>query len=146
MSRFVGMIIALVGLAVALVVLGWVGYLAAGGLAYAFAAWGLVPQYGAAIANLLILLLVVVMVSASLLSVAERKWSALIQDRIGANRITVAGTALGEFKWDSLPSAGKRFGIVPLAAGTVDGRLAGNRDRVPAETGEDYRRASARTS
>jgi NADH-quinone oxidoreductase subunit G len=56
------------------------------------------------------------------------------------------GPALGEFRWDALPSAGKRFGIVPLAAGTVDGRLAGNRDRVPAETGEDYRRAIARTS
>ncbi|HET7827230.1 MAG TPA: molybdopterin-dependent oxidoreductase, partial [Anaeromyxobacter sp.] len=56
------------------------------------------------------------------------------------------GTALGAFQWDSLPSAGKRFGIVPLAAGTVDGRLAGNRDRVPSETTEDYRRAIARTS
>jgi NADH-quinone oxidoreductase subunit G len=56
------------------------------------------------------------------------------------------GGALGDFKWDSLPSVGKRFGLVPLAAGTVDGRLAGNRDRVPAETGEDYRRAIVRTS
>jgi NADH-quinone oxidoreductase subunit G len=56
------------------------------------------------------------------------------------------GGALGDFSWDSLPSAGKRFGIVPLAAGTVDGRLAGNRDRVPADTGEDYRRVIARTS
>ncbi len=56
------------------------------------------------------------------------------------------GGALGDFRWDSLPSVGKRFGIVPLAAGTVDGRLAGNRDRVPAETGEDYRRVMARTS
>jgi NADH-quinone oxidoreductase subunit G len=56
------------------------------------------------------------------------------------------GTALGDFKWDSLASVGKRFGIVPLAAGTVDGRLAPNRDRTPVETGEDYRRAMARTS
>jgi NADH-quinone oxidoreductase subunit G len=56
------------------------------------------------------------------------------------------GGALGEFQWDALPSTGKRFGIVPLAAGTVDGRLAGNRDRVPSETSEDYRRAIARTS
>ena len=45
-----------------------------------------------------------------------------------------------------MPSTGKRFGIVPLAAGTVDGRLAGNRDRVPPDTGEDYRRGIARTS
>jgi NADH-quinone oxidoreductase subunit G len=56
------------------------------------------------------------------------------------------GAALGDFKWDSLASIGKRFGIVPLAAGTVDGRLAPNRDRTPSETGEDYRRAMARTS
>ncbi len=56
------------------------------------------------------------------------------------------GDALGPFQWDSLPSAGRRFGIVPLAAGTVDGRIAGNRDRVPSETSEDYRRAMARTS
>jgi NADH-quinone oxidoreductase subunit G len=56
------------------------------------------------------------------------------------------GSALGDFKWDSLASIGKRFGIVPLAAGTVDGRLAPNRDRTPVETGEDYRRAMARTS
>jgi NADH-quinone oxidoreductase subunit G len=56
------------------------------------------------------------------------------------------GGALGEFEWDSTPSVGKRFGIVPLAAGTVDGRLAGNRDRVPSETGEDYRRALARST
>jgi len=56
------------------------------------------------------------------------------------------GGALGDFQWDALPSAGKRFGIVPLAAGTVDGRLAGNRDRVPADTAEDYRNAMARTS
>jgi NADH-quinone oxidoreductase subunit G len=56
------------------------------------------------------------------------------------------GEALGDFRWDSMASIGKRFGIVPLAAGTVDGRLAGNRDRVPSETTEDYRRALARTS
>src|SRR5690349_13029531 len=89
------MIIALVGLAAALIGLGFAGYYAAGALAIGFYRLGLPPQYGAAIANLLILLLVVVMVSASLLSVAERKWSALIQNRIGANRILVAGNPLG---------------------------------------------------
>ncbi len=56
------------------------------------------------------------------------------------------GGALGDFDWDSLPPAAKRFGFVPLAAGTVDGRLAGSRERVPEETGEDNRRAMARTS
>jgi len=55
------------------------------------------------------------------------------------------GGALGDFKWDSMPSTGRRRGIQPLAAGTVDGRLPGYRDRVPPETTEDQRRALART-
>ena len=55
------------------------------------------------------------------------------------------GAALGDFKWDSMPSTGRRRGIQPLAAGTVDGRLPGYRDRVPPETSEDQRRALART-
>jgi NADH-quinone oxidoreductase subunit H len=94
-SRLVGMIIALGALVVGLIGLAWVSYLAAAGLAVGFARLGLPPQYGAAVANLVTMVLVVVMVSASLLSVAERKWSALIQDRIGANRIKVAGNPLG---------------------------------------------------
>jgi NADH-quinone oxidoreductase subunit G len=49
--------------------------------------------------------------------------------------------ALGEFAWDSLPSVAKRRGILPLAAGTVDGRLPGYRERVPPETSEDMKRA-----
>jgi NADH-quinone oxidoreductase subunit G len=47
--------------------------------------------------------------------------------------------ALGDFKWDSLPSAMKRRGLVPLAAGTVDGRLPGYRERVPENTAGDTR-------
>ncbi len=54
------------------------------------------------------------------------------------------GAGLGDFRWDSLPSLGKRPGIIPLAAGTVDGRLAGYRERVPPETSEDQRRALER--
>jgi NADH-quinone oxidoreductase subunit G len=56
------------------------------------------------------------------------------------------GAALGEFRWDAPPSAGRRPGIIPLAAGTVDGRLAGFRERVPPEGGEDPRRALQRTA
>jgi NADH-quinone oxidoreductase subunit H len=52
-------------------------------------------HYGAAIANVVTLMLVVMMVSGSLLTVAERKWSALLQNRIGANRIKVFGSSLG---------------------------------------------------
>jgi NADH-quinone oxidoreductase subunit G len=54
------------------------------------------------------------------------------------------GDALGDFRWDSLPSLSRRRGIIPMAAGTVDGRLAGYRERVPPETSEDHRRAMAR--
>jgi NADH-quinone oxidoreductase subunit H len=70
-------------------------YLAAGGLASLFAALGAPAAYGAAIANVVTLMLVVMMISGSLLTVAERKWSALMQNRIGANRIKVLGTSLG---------------------------------------------------
>jgi NADH-quinone oxidoreductase subunit H len=47
--------------------------------------------YGKAIVNTLTLMLVVVMILSTLLTVAERKWAALLQDRIGANRIKVFG-------------------------------------------------------
>ena len=53
--------------------------------------------------------------------------------------------ALGDFRWDSLPAAARRRGLVPLAAGTVDGRLAGQRDRAPSEASVDHRRALSRT-
>jgi NADH-quinone oxidoreductase subunit H len=70
-------------------------YLAAAWAARLFAGWGLPGFYGSAIVNTLTLMLVVVMVMSSLLTVAERKWSAAMQDRIGANRILVFGAALG---------------------------------------------------
>lgn len=54
------------------------------------------------------------------------------------------GTALGEFRWETMPSQDRRRGIIPLAAGTVDGRLAGYRERIPPETSEDQRGALAR--
>jgi NADH-quinone oxidoreductase subunit H len=89
------MIVVLGALLAALVGLSWLFYLAAGGLAVLFARLGLPPQHGVAVANVLTLMLVVVMISATLLTIAERKWSALIQNRIGANRIRVFGSALG---------------------------------------------------
>ena len=95
MSRLIGMLILIAAVLVGLVGLSAVFYLAAGGLAFVFASLGLPPSFGAAIANVLTLMLVVMMISASLLTVAERKWSALMQNRIGANRIKVFGTSLG---------------------------------------------------
>jgi NADH-quinone oxidoreductase subunit H len=52
-------------------------------------------HFGAALGNILTLMMVVLMISGSLLTVAERKWSAMMQNRIGANRIKVFGSALG---------------------------------------------------
>ncbi len=95
MKRLVGMIVLIAVLLVAFVGRSAAFYLAAGALAVLFARLGAPPSFGAAIANIVTLLLVLVMVSASLLTVAERKWSAMMQNRIGANRIRVAGTALG---------------------------------------------------
>jgi NADH-quinone oxidoreductase subunit H len=94
-SRLVGMIITLAALLALLVGLSWAFYLAAAAVATLFVAAGLPPEFGVAVANLLTLMLVVLMISASLLTVAERKWAALIQNRIGANRIRVFGSALG---------------------------------------------------
>ena len=45
---------------------------------------------GLAVANTVTLVMVVVMVIASLLTVAERKWSSMMQDRIGPNRARLA--------------------------------------------------------
>jgi NADH-quinone oxidoreductase subunit H len=95
-KRLVGMIALFAGLALGLVGLSWVNYQLAGWLAYVFARYlDAPPSYGAAIANVLTPMLGIVMISGSLLTVAERKWSAMIQNRIGANRIRVFGTALG---------------------------------------------------
>ena len=54
--------------------------------------------------------------------------------------------ALGDFQWDGLPSVPRRKGLLPIAAGTVDGRLPGYRERVPFDVSEDAARALTRTS
>jgi NADH-quinone oxidoreductase subunit H len=107
LTRFVGMLVVFAVVFALLVGLGAGCYLAAGHLGWAFNSLanaisgtpGAVSRpavyFGASIANVLTLLLVVLMISSSLLTVAERKWSAMIQNRIGANRIKVFGTALG---------------------------------------------------
>jgi len=94
-TRFFGMIVFLVALLAALVGLSYAFYLLAGVLALGFARLGAPPEWGATLANLVTLMLVVLMIPGSLLSVAERKWSALIQNRVGCNRIRVFGSALG---------------------------------------------------
>ena len=93
----VGMVAGIVGLmAVFYLVAGELGNLLDWGFGLGPNTWARVPVYfGEAIGNVVTLMLVLLMVSASLLTVAERKWSALMQNRIGANRITVFGNAVG---------------------------------------------------
>jgi NADH-quinone oxidoreductase subunit H len=78
-----------------LVLLSYAFYLGVGGAAAGFARLGWPPEYGAAIANVVFILLVVQMITASALTVGERKWSAMIQNRVGPNRIRVFGLTLG---------------------------------------------------
>lgn len=94
MRRLVGMIVFLIVFPLVLVGFGWAAYLAAGGLASAFLSWGLQPAYGTALANIVFLMLVFVMLTATGLTIGERKWSALMQNRIGPNRIRPFGNPL----------------------------------------------------
>jgi NADH-quinone oxidoreductase subunit H len=96
------MLLVIAGTLAGLVLLGAAFYLAAGWLGWGFAALAGGPGvsrpavfFGASVANVLTLMLVLLMTCAGLLTTAERKWSAMIQNRIGANRIKVFGSALG---------------------------------------------------
>lgn len=103
MTRFFGMILVFAAVIGGLILASAGFYLAAGWLGWGFAAIagmdGGVSRtavfFGASVANVVTLLLILVMTLAALLTVAERKWSALFQNRIGANRIKVFGSALG---------------------------------------------------
>jgi NADH-quinone oxidoreductase subunit H len=60
----------------------------AGLMAVAYALAALLPGAGR-LPQIVILMLVFVMVTATLLTIAERKWSAMIQDRVGPNRARI---------------------------------------------------------
>ncbi len=99
MKRFVGM-----WLVIGAVLVGLVGLFAAFYALAALAAKGAVALgfpafFGSAVANAVTLMAVTLMTLAALLTVAERKWSAAMQDRIGANRILV----LGKFPLGGVP-------------------------------------------
>ena len=95
MKRFVGMWLVIGAVLLGLFALFEVFYLFAGLAASVAVSLGAPPFYGTAIANTVTLMAVLLMTVAALLTVAERKWSAAMQDRVGANRIRVFGTALG---------------------------------------------------
>jgi NADH-quinone oxidoreductase subunit H len=77
-----------------LVGFAWAAYRAAGWLAAQAVERGLPAAYGASIANIVFLMLVFLMITASGLTIGERKWSALMQNRIGPNRIRIFGNPL----------------------------------------------------
>src|SRR5215471_16435290 len=85
--------------------------------------------------QIIVLMLVFVMVTATLLTIAERKWSAMIQDRIGPNRARIGLPLLRDrslggvphvaadalkmlFKEDSVPRRANRFlfNLAPILA------------------------------
>src|SRR5947199_7722561 len=92
---------------------------------------------GESVGNIVALILVLVMVSATLLTMAERKWSALMQNRVGPNRARLPLPGLSErplkgiphiladvlkmlFKEDFIPEGASRnkflFNLAPLLA------------------------------
>ena len=95
MRRLLGMVLFAICVPLTMVVLSYAIYWAAAGVEHFTSGHGLPPTYGAAIANVILLMAGVVMTTAAALTVGERKWSAMIQNRIGPNRIKVFGMSVG---------------------------------------------------
>jgi len=93
--RFLGMVLFAVSVPLAMVLLAYGVYWLVAAVEHFTWGLGLPATYGAAIANVLVLMAGVVMTTAAALTVGERKWSAMIQNRIGPNRIKVFGLSVG---------------------------------------------------
>ncbi|WP_224247915.1 complex I subunit 1/NuoH family protein [Hyalangium gracile] len=87
--------------------IGFIIALLAGVVLASYAVGGLAEKHGFAgasrLTNILFLMLVFVMIIATLLTLAERKWSALMQDRIGPNRARIALPGLKNRSLAGLP-------------------------------------------
>src|SRR5499427_8089239 len=121
----------------ALVIVGamvFILFAIAGLMAAVYGLAALLPSAGR-LPQIVILMLVFVMVIASLLTIAERKWSAMMQDRIGPNRARIGLPLLRDrslggvphvaadalkmlFKEDSVPRRANRFlfNLAPILA------------------------------
>ncbi len=95
MRRFFGMVLFAISVPLAMVLLGRGAYWVVAGAEHLATSLGVPRTYGAAVANVILLMLVFVMTTAALLTIGERKWSAMIQNRIGPNRIRVFGNSAG---------------------------------------------------
>src|SRR5262252_6066692 len=96
MSRTLMVCVAIATIVVTIVALMAAAY----GVAYLAEGWF---EGAARLSNILFLMLIFVMVIATLLTVAERKWSAMIQDRIGPNRARIALPFLRDRALGGLP-------------------------------------------
>ncbi|MHB1844765.1 MAG: complex I subunit 1/NuoH family protein [Deltaproteobacteria bacterium] len=101
MRRLIGMIAAFFGLLALLGLYAWVSYEAIDALGVLTVGLGLGQWLGQGVAAIVFVQLLFVMIVATLLTLAERKWSAAMQDRIGPNRARIAG--LGRFSLGGLP-------------------------------------------
>jgi NADH-quinone oxidoreductase subunit H len=121
MGRFLKMMVVLLGVLVLIGVWAWGGYMVEDLLAGVTIRWGWGPAPGQAIGAIVFLQLLFVMIVATLLTIAERKWSAAMQDRIGPNRAgRIGGMSFGGiphiaadalkmiFKEDVLPAQAMR--------------------------------------
>ena len=75
---------------------------------------------GEAIGNIVALVLVLVMITATLLTMADRKWSALMQDRVGPNRARLPIPGLRHREGGPLAQPRHRQRSVPVEQGLAD--------------------------